>query len=139
MNQAVNLASNGLLYPTLFQSQEWLRTIDMEQLNKMNAKFPLSGKEFSHINIAKISDIKIAINKNYLVYFIHLPLTDFNSMSLYKITPFAAINKLGNDSMTAYIIPKNNYLSISQDKKSYIAPSLEKIQKCKGIGDKRLR
>ena len=110
----------------------------MEQLNKMNAKFPLNGKEFSLINITIKSDIKIAINKNYVVYFIHLPLTDFNSMSLYKITPFETINKLGNDSIT-YIIPKNNYLSISQDKKSYIAPSLEKIQKCKGIGDKRLR
>ena len=59
-------------------------------------------------------------------------------MGLYKITPFAAINKLGSDSITAYIIPKNNYLAISQEKKSYIAPSLKIIQKCKGIGDTKI-
>ena len=44
LSQAINLASNGLLHPTLFQSEEWLRTIDIEELNKMNAKCPLSGK-----------------------------------------------------------------------------------------------
>ena len=99
LSQAINLASNGLLHPTLFQSEEWLRAIDIEDLNKINAKFPLSGKEFSLINVAKISEIKIAINKNYLIYLISLPLTDYNSMNLYKITPFAAFNKLGNYSI----------------------------------------
>ena len=43
-----------------------------------------------------------------------------------------------NWEITAYIVPKNKYLAISQDKKTFITPSLENVQKCKSIGDTRI-
>ena len=133
LGQAISLAHLGVLYPALFDEQKLITAINFAQLEKLNAKFPLNMENFSLNNIARISNIKIAIKGNDLIYFIEIPLIDYNSMNLYKIAPFPTINPFANDSITAYIIPENSYISMSQDNKSYMTPSGENIRNCKDI------
>ena len=138
LNQAISLANLGVLFPGFFDKEKWKNAINYAQLAKINVKFPLDEDNFSLNNIARISNVKIVIKDNKLIYFIEIPLTDFNAMDLFKITPFPTISPLGNESITAYIIPENTYVAISHDKKTYIAPSDEKVHECKHLDNRKI-
>ena len=110
LNQEISLANLGVLFPGFFDKERWKNAINYAQLAKINVKFPLEEDNFSLNNIAKISNVKIIIKDNNLIYFIEIPLKDFKAMDLFKITPFPTISphdckNLDNTKICAIFTP----------------------------------
>ena len=67
-----------------------------------------------------------------------VPLIDFNKMNLYRIIPFPTLNLIHNESVSAYILPENEYIAISQERRTYLAPSTEKVHQCRVVDNTKI-
>lgn len=127
INVIVN-SQKGLLPHVITPAQimKQMKASQADIRSELSLPIPLSAT-FQNLVINMI-DLDVFIRNNFLVYVIHLSLTNYVNYNVYHVLPLLI---KGNDTRFTFILPEGEYLLMDAAKQYYARLKVKEIKDCK--------
>jgi hypothetical protein len=124
-------SQKGILQPHIITRAQILNQLKSSQADipsELSLPIPLSAT-YQNL-IVNIIDLDVFIKNNFLVYVIHLPLTNHVNYNLYHVLPLP-IKVKDTDTRFTFILPEREYLLMDVAKWYYARLKANEIKECK--------
>lgn len=131
LTNAIIFAKQGVIHPAIIPPRQLVAAAAKIQQNS-EYEFPLSKEEILAEQFREISSLKTSYKNGRLILALRIPLLDREPFHLHRIFTNPTIQRYSkNGTLSAYVIPRVNYIATSQDQKYYFLPTESYLQSCK--------
>ena len=135
LNLAVLLSRTGKIHPSIFTPDNLISALKNLKPYFNEAVVPLELESQNYEDIISISDLKIIIWDNKLIYDLQIPVIEPENYRLYRLVPWPM--KLTNDDIHFFIEPTEDFVAIKAHDHLYIPFKEDELQTCRRTKQKK--
>ncbi|XP_033221118.1 uncharacterized protein LOC117175519 [Belonocnema kinseyi] len=129
LEEAVILAKKGEIHSTILTPKILIKVLKDAKEKFKNSVVPFHLEDLNYNDIISVSNLKISITKNFLIYDLEVPMIEKDSYKLYRLVPWPM--KLENQDTYFFVEPNEDYIAVKAYHHSYIPFKEDEIRNCK--------
>jgi len=129
-------SQKGVLQPQIITPAQIMKHTKASQADlPLELSLPLPLSAAYHHLVLRIVDFDVFLKRNFLVYIIHLPLTNSINYNLYHVLPLP-IQVRNTESKFIFLFPEREYLLMETAKQYFAKLGVHELNNCKSISSR---
>lgn len=128
---AILFAKQGIIHPRLLSPKQLINSLQHIQTLEPLLQFPIPLRNKYAEELIRLSELDIIYNEPNIIYALSIPLLDDDTFDLYHLLPIPVKQNFDRTNTFACIVPNNDYIAVSTDRRSYFHLSKTDFTDCK--------